>query len=70
MEFLKSLQSPKWQGTGKHAISPDLNDLPSGVYLVRRSTNEIVITKKIVVLKQKKDEALFNGHLLHFLPEA
>lgn len=51
MEVLKALQSPKWQGTGKHAISTDLNDLSSGVYLVRFSTSKEVVTKKIVVIK-------------------
>ncbi|MBP9883620.1 MAG: T9SS type A sorting domain-containing protein [Chitinophagales bacterium] len=32
-------------------MSADLNNLSSGVYLVRFSTNEEVITKKIVVVK-------------------
>lgn len=34
-----------------YTVSSDLTDLSSGVYLVRFSTNEEVITKKIVVIK-------------------
>ena len=50
-EHIKILQSSEWQGVGKHAISADLNNLSSGVYLVRFSTSQEVIAKKIVVIK-------------------